>query len=164
MVPLEQEEQSQGEDHAPLLEGFQWESLTDANTLGPSRKRSLSESSLAPPPAHSLLTPQTSTQAAQEEAEQRALSASEEMGGQHELEREEEPLARSLAVALRRCDSLLGDSSSGAELCEGQGPGKRRRAAGVRKGIQRRSQTGTLTLLCLAGGGECRDPQLGAHE
>lgn len=137
MVPLEQEDQSQEEDNIPLLEGFQWESLMDVSTLGPSRKRSLSESSLAPPPAHSLLTPQTSKQTAQEKvlpAEQRAFSPSEKMDGQHELEREEETLASSLATALQRCDSVLGDSSSGTELCEGQGPGKRRRAAGVSKG------------------------------
>lgn len=134
MVPLEQEDQSQEEDDIPLLEGFQWESLMEVSTLGPSRKRSLSESSLAPPPAHSLLTPQTSKQTAQEEvlpAEQRAFSTSEKRDGQHELEREEES---SLATALQRCDSVLGDSSSGTELCEGQGPGKRRRAAGVSKG------------------------------
>ncbi|XP_011618134.2 zinc finger protein 106 isoform X1 [Takifugu rubripes] len=130
MVPLEQEDQSQEEDDIPLLEGFQWESLVDVSTSGPSRKRSLSESSLAPPPAHSLLTPLAPKQTAQEEAEQRAFSTSEKMDGQHELEREEETLASSLATALQRCDSVLGDSSSGTELCEGQGPGKRRRAAG----------------------------------
>lgn len=158
MVPLEQEDQSQEEDHIPLLEGFQWDSLTDVSTSGPSRKRSLSESSLAPPPAHTLLTPQTSKQEAQEEAELRAFSTSEKMDGQHEPEREEEALASSLATALQRCDSVLGDSSSGTELCEGQGPGegpgegpgqgpgegpgqglgqgpgKRRRAAGVSNG------------------------------
>lgn len=132
MVPLEQEDQSQEEDDIPLLEGFQWESLVDVSTSGPSRKRSLSESSLAPPPAHSLLTPLAPKQTAQ--AEQRAFSTSAKMDGQHELEREEEALASSLATALQRCDSVLGDSSSGTELCEGQGPGKRRRAAGVSKG------------------------------
>lgn len=135
MVPLEQEDQSQEEDNdIPLLEGFQWESLMDVSGAGPSRKRSLSESSLAPPPPHALLAPQASKQAAQEAAEQRAFSTSEKMDGRHELERQEETLASSLAAALHRCDSLLGDSSSGAELGEGQGPGKRRRAAGVSKG------------------------------
>lgn len=126
MVPLEQEDQSQEEDHIPLLEGFQWECLMDVSTLGPSRKRSLSESSLAPPSAHSLLTPQTSKQTGQEGAacpERRRFSTSEKM------ERGEE-----MSSSLQRCDSVLGDSSSGTELCEGQGPGKRRRAAGVRKG------------------------------
>lgn len=138
MVPLEQEDQSQEEDHIPLLEGFQWESLMDVSTLGPSRKRSLSESSLAPPPALSLLTPQTSKQTPQEEvlqmpAERGPFSTSEKMDGQRE--REEETLASSpSATALHRCDSVLGDSSSGTELCEGQGPGKRRRAAGVSEG------------------------------
>lgn len=132
MVPLEQEDQSQEEDHIPLLEGFQWESLMDLSTLGPSRKRSLSESSLAPPSAHSLLTPQTSKQTGQEGAacpDRRRFSTSEKMDCQHEPERGDET-----SSSLQRCDSVLGDSSSGTELCEGQGPGKRRRAAGVRKG------------------------------
>lgn len=140
MVPLELEDQSQEEDNIPLLEGFQWESLMDVSTLGPSRKRSLSESSLAPPSAHSLLIPQTSKQTTQKEvlcSEQQGFAASEKMECQQELEQglgEGEEKLTSLVSTLQRCDSLLGDSSSGTELCDGQGTGKRRRAAGVSEG------------------------------
>uniref|UniRef100_A0A3Q4C058 C2H2-type domain-containing protein n=1 Tax=Mola mola TaxID=94237 RepID=A0A3Q4C058_MOLML len=48
MVPLDQEDQSQEDDDIPLLEGFQWDSVMDISASGTSRKRSLSESSLAP--------------------------------------------------------------------------------------------------------------------
>ncbi|CAG01232.1 unnamed protein product, partial [Tetraodon nigroviridis] len=131
MVPLEQGEHSQEEDDIPLLEGFQWESLMDASALSPSRKRSLSESSLPPPAAHSLLPPQASQQTAREE-EQRDFAPSEKVEGQRELElrpAEREGKLASLVPTLQRCDSVLGDSSSGTELCDGQGTGKRRRAA-----------------------------------
>lgn len=141
MVPLEQEDQSQEEDNIPLLEGFQWESLMDVSTLSPSRKRSLSESSLSPPCAHSLLTPQASKQTAQKEevacSEQQDFAASEKADRQHELEprpAEREEKFPSLVATLQSCDSVLGDSSSGTELCDGQGTGKRRRAARVREG------------------------------
>lgn len=133
MVPLEQGEHSQEEDDIPLLEGFQWESLMDASALSPSRKRSLSESSLPPPAAHSLLPPQASQQTAREE-EQRGFAPSEKVEGQRELElrpAEREGKLASLVPTLQRCDSVLGDSSSGTELCDGQGTGKRRRAARV---------------------------------
>lgn len=141
MVPLEQEDQSQEEDDIPLLEGFQWESLMDVSTLSPSRKRSLSESSLSPLCAPSLLTPQASKQTAQKEevacSEQRGFTAAEKVDRQHELElppAEREEKLTSLVTTFQRCDSVLGDSSSGTELCDGQGTGKRRRAAKVRKG------------------------------
>lgn len=141
MVPLEQEDQSQEEDDLPLLEGFQWESLMDVSTLSPSRKRSLSESSLSPPCAQSLRTPQASKQTAQKDeaacSEQQGFAALEQVECQHELElrpAEREEQLTSLVTALQRFDSVLGDSSSGTELCDGQGTGKRRRAARVSKG------------------------------
>lgn len=137
MVPLEQEDQSQEEDDIPLLEGFQWESLMDVSTLSPSRKRSLSESSLSPLCARSPLPPQTAQKEDVARSEQRGSAASEKVDRQHEpglppAEREER-LTSSVAT-LQRCDSVLGDSSSGTELCDGQGTGKRRRAARVSKG------------------------------
>lgn len=132
MVPLEQEDQSQEEEDIPLLEGFQWESLMDASNLGPSRKRSLSESSLAPPSAHSLLVPQTPEQAApkgEECLEEPGVPAPEKMG-----ELEQGLADREEKFTLQRCDSVLEDSSSGPEVVDGQGTGKRRRAAGVSRG------------------------------
>lgn len=141
MVPLEQEEQSQEEDAIPLLEGFQWESLLDPSTLSPSRKRSLSESSLSPPRAPSLLTPRTPNQTAVNDevlcSEQHGFATWEKADRRHEPEvqpAEREENSAPLATTLRGCDSVLGDSSSGTELCDGQGTGKRRRAARVSQG------------------------------
>uniref|UniRef100_A0A8C9ZNH6 Zinc finger protein 106 n=1 Tax=Sander lucioperca TaxID=283035 RepID=A0A8C9ZNH6_SANLU len=107
MVPIEQEDQSQEEEDIPLLEGFQWESMMDNSA---SRKRSLSESSIAPASSHSLFTSLMSKETAQREAH-----SSEQQGSS-------------------RSDSVLGDSSSGTELYDSQGTGKRRRAAGVSEG------------------------------
>ncbi|XP_070697894.1 zinc finger protein 106 [Pempheris klunzingeri] len=150
MVPCEQEDQSQEEDDIPLLEGFQWESLTDISALGASRKRSLSESSIAPASTHSLFPSLISKETAQREdlrSEQQGSSVSpspiiaqgnkgnqevEQMLGQYEGKAQKEPdkLTSSTVKALQRSDSLLGDSSSGTEQYDGQGTGKRRRAAG----------------------------------
>ncbi|XP_010785720.1 zinc finger protein 106-like, partial [Notothenia coriiceps] len=144
MVPMEQEDQSQEEGDIPLIEGFQWESLMDAPA---SRKRSLSESSIAPASAHSLFTPFIK----KEEPEQRQAEFTspspasakgnkeeekqqvevEQMLGQSE-EKAPEKLTLATVRALQRSDSVLGDSSSMEELYDGQGTGKRRRAAGVR--------------------------------
>uniref|UniRef100_G3NNH1 Zinc finger protein 106 n=1 Tax=Gasterosteus aculeatus aculeatus TaxID=481459 RepID=G3NNH1_GASAC len=118
MVPMDQEDQSQDGCHIPLLEGFEWESLVATPT---SRKRSLSESSITPASSHSLFT---------------SLMAQEE---QREALTQKQPdkLMSATARALRGSDSVLGDSSSGTELCEGQGTGKRRRAAKVSRGNAR---------------------------
>ncbi|XP_045918182.1 zinc finger protein 106 isoform X2 [Micropterus dolomieu] len=148
MVPCEQEE-----DDIPLLEGFQWESLMDISASGASRKRSLSESSLAPATAHSLFTSMMSKETAQREglsSEQQGSSISpspiytqenkdsqhqqevEQILGQFEAKKEKQPdtLTSATVKALQRSDSVLGDSSSGTEQNDGQGAGKRRRAAG----------------------------------
>lgn len=180
MVPLEQEDQSQEEDGIPLLEGFQWESLMGVSASSPSRKRSLSESSLSPACSHSLLAPQPSKQVDQKEeavcSEQQGLASPEKVDRQQELEllqpadREEE--STSLAASLERCDSVLGDSSSGTELCDGQGTGKRRRAARVSQGsrvIYCCMETGSvftvfLCFFCLAGCSECGDLRPGAQQ
>ncbi len=157
MVSYEQEDQSQEEDSIPLLEGFQWESLMDISAPGSSRKRSLSESSLAPASAHSLFTSLMSKETAQKEglsSEQQGSSVSpssifaqgnkdnqhqqevEQMLGQFEAKAQKQPdkLTSATVKALQRSDSVLGDSSSGTEQCDGQGTGKRRRAAAVSKG------------------------------
>ncbi|XP_029316273.1 LOW QUALITY PROTEIN: zinc finger protein 106 [Cottoperca gobio] len=156
MVPIDQEDQSQEdqsqeEGHIPLLEGFQWESLMDVPA---SRKRSLSESSIAPASTHSLFT---SLMSKEETALREALSSEqqgsfaspdpifsrahedprrqkevEQMLGQFDAKAQKQPDKPTSATvkALLRSDSVLGDSSSGTELYDGQGTGKRRRAAG----------------------------------
>lgn len=154
MVPIEQEDQSQEEEDIPLLEGFQWESMMDNSA---SRKRSLSESSIAPASSHSLFTSLMSKETAQREAhssEQQGSSVSpnpifaqgnkdnqrqqevEQMLGQFEALAQKQPdkLTSATVKALQRSDSVLGDSSSGTELYDSQGTGKRRRAAGVSEG------------------------------
>ncbi|XP_038135417.1 zinc finger protein 106 isoform X1 [Cyprinodon tularosa] len=115
MVPLEQESQNQGEDGDALLEGFQWESLMEITAESKSRKRSLSESSLTSGIPHPVCFSLKSEETV-EEQESLPLSAPEKPD--------------KLAKVLQPSDSALGDSSSGTEQCDGQGTGKRRRAAG----------------------------------
>ncbi len=151
MVPLDQEDQSQEEDNFPLLEGFQWDSLMDVSASGASRKRSLSESSLAPASTHSLFT-SVSAQREGLSPEQQGSTVSpgpvfaqgnkdnqrqqevEQVLGQIEAKVQKQPdrLTSATVKALHRSDSVLGGSSSGTEQHDSQGTGKRRRAAGVR--------------------------------
>ncbi|XP_069016815.1 zinc finger protein 106 [Embiotoca jacksoni] len=148
MVPCEQE--SQEEDDIPLLEGFQWESLMDASSQGASRKRSLSESSLAPAATPSLFTSFMSETVQREGdvSEQqrsavspRRLSANQDgprrpevaqLLGQFEAKaakKQPDKLTSASVKVLQRSESVLGDSSSGTEQLDSQGTGKRRRAA-----------------------------------
>ncbi|XP_017269259.1 zinc finger protein 106 isoform X2 [Kryptolebias marmoratus] len=143
MVPCEQESQSQEEEDIPLLEGFQWESLMDVSVQGTSRKRSLSESILAPASTHSLFASFTSEETAPREglgSEQLrstgspgSISAPEKADRQRQSESKAQKLPDKLTSTavkvLQRSDSVLCDSSSGAEQNDGQGTGKRRRAA-----------------------------------
>uniref|UniRef100_A0A669DQW5 Zinc finger protein 106 n=1 Tax=Oreochromis niloticus TaxID=8128 RepID=A0A669DQW5_ORENI len=136
MVSYEQEYQSQEEGDIPLLEGFQWESLMDVSYQGPSRKRSLSESSLAPASTHNLFTSHISKETSQREnfnSEQQGSSVNpnrkSSLGTQ---DSQSQPEVGQMLVQLERSDSVLGDSSSGTEQCDGLGTGKRRRAAGVK--------------------------------
>ncbi|KAM3595550.1 uncharacterized protein V6R79_024969 [Siganus canaliculatus] len=143
MVPLDQEEHSQEEEDIPLLEGFQWDSMMEVSASGTSRKRSLSESSVAPASTHSLFS---SLMLKEEEQEQGEDLGSDQTASflsqdgkddqrQEELEqmlgrKQPEKLMSASAKALQRSDSALGDSSSGTEQQEGQGTGKRRRVTG----------------------------------
>ncbi|XP_054470087.1 zinc finger protein 106 isoform X2 [Anoplopoma fimbria] len=150
MVPMDQEDQSQEEDGIPLLEGFQWDSLADIPT---SRKRSLSESSIAPASTHSLFTSLMSKETEQIEAlspenqgssvypnltfaqgnkDNQRQQEVEQMLDQYEATAQKQPekLTSATVKVLQRSDSVLGDSSSGTELLDGQGTGKRRRATG----------------------------------
>lgn len=144
MVPLDQEDQSQEEEDIPLLEGFHWDSLVDMSASGASRKRSLSESSLATASSHSVFTSLMSQETAQKEglsSEQQGSSENndnqstqelEQMSGQHEAGAQKQPDSLTTATALQHSDPVLVDSSSGTEQYDGQGTGKRRRAARVR--------------------------------
>ncbi|KAA8579221.1 hypothetical protein FQN60_007162 [Etheostoma spectabile] len=125
MVPMEQEDQSQEEEDIPLLEGFQWDSMMDNSA---SRKRSLSESSIAPASSHSLFTSLMSKETVQREAlssEQQGSSISpnpiftqenkdntrqqevEQMLGQFETlaQKQPEKLTSATVKALQRSDS-----------------------------------------------------------
>ncbi|CAG5866819.1 unnamed protein product [Menidia menidia] len=133
MVPCEQECHSQEEEDLALLEGFQWESLMDVSVQGSSRKRSLSESSLAPALFSSFAEEEEAPQSKGLSSEQRRPAGNQDDSlGQPEagVQRQPETLRCSTVRALQRSDSVLGDSSSGTEQQDGQGTGKRRRAAG----------------------------------
>lgn len=157
MVSYEQEYQSQEEGDIPLLEGFQWESLMDVSYQGLSRKRSLSESSLAPASTHNLFTSHISKETSQRESfnsEQQGSTVNpnrkSSLGNQ---DCQSQPEVGQMLVhleakaqnqtALQRSDSVLGDSSSGTEQCDGLGTAKRRRAAGVSLG------NGVLIFICV---------------
>lgn len=150
MVPLDHEEQSQEEDGIPLLEGFHWDSLIDMSASGASRKRSLSESSLATASNHSVFTALMSQETAQREglsseqliSEQQGSSFSEnkdsqptqqleQTSGEREAKAQKRPDSLTTATGLQQSDPVLVDSSSGTEQYDGQGTGKRRRAARV---------------------------------
>lgn len=146
MVPYEQEEHSQEEDDVPLLEGFQWESLMDISAPGASRKRSLSESSVAPAAVHSLFTQKEGLSSEQLGSSVSPIFAqgNKDSHCQKEVElskleakaqTQPDKLTSATVKALQRSDSVLGDSSSGTEQYDSQGTGKRRRAAGVSKNI-----------------------------
>ncbi|KAM9354560.1 zinc finger protein 106 isoform 1-T2 [Pholidichthys leucotaenia] len=142
MVPCEQEHQSLEEDDIALLEGFQWESLMDASNQGASRKRSLSESSVAPATAPSLspslMSDKTSQRGHFSMEQQRSTNSPDNLCvGENQDSRallghfdaKGQELPEKLEVKVRRLSDLgLGDSNSGAEQCDSQGTAKRRRA------------------------------------
>uniref|UniRef100_A0A1A8IW51 C2H2-type domain-containing protein n=1 Tax=Nothobranchius kuhntae TaxID=321403 RepID=A0A1A8IW51_NOTKU len=138
MVANEQESQSQEDDDIPILEGFQWESLMDVSLQASSRKRSLSESSLASAPAHlpfaSLSSEEPthgdSLSSGQPRSTGSPSSISAPERSQATVPKQPDKPISAMVKVLQRSDSLLGDSSSGAEQLDGQGTGKRRRAAG----------------------------------
>uniref|UniRef100_A0A8C6U1X2 Zinc finger protein 106a n=1 Tax=Neogobius melanostomus TaxID=47308 RepID=A0A8C6U1X2_9GOBI len=136
MVPMDQEDHSQEEDDLPLLQGFQWESLLDvANPTNPtSRKRSLSESSIAPTPNH---VPFLSDIVIKSEPQETSSAHAQDIDLRQKIEVEMEMflgLGESVDVqredlkARQRADSILMESSSGTEMCDGQGTAKKRRA------------------------------------
>lgn len=160
MVPNEQEYQSQEEGDIPLLEGFQWESLMDISYQCPTRKRSLSESSIAPASTHPLFASLMSKETSQRESvnsEQQGSTfpnhtssqgnpdSQSQLVGQLVVQFESKALNQpdKLTSDLQPSDAVLGDSSSGTEQCDGLGTGKRRRVVRVSLG------NSFLTLSCI---------------
>lgn len=141
MVPVDQEDQSQEEDDdIPLLEGFHWDLLIDSAASATPRKRSLSESSLAPSSAHSSFPSLTSVDAPLPDVKQQGSSVCGIRDAQREAELgeavEEKQIGKAVAAAaegagLQWSDSLVVDSESGSEQPDGQGTGKRRRTVRV---------------------------------
>uniref|UniRef100_A0A8D3DLK7 Zinc finger protein 106 n=1 Tax=Scophthalmus maximus TaxID=52904 RepID=A0A8D3DLK7_SCOMX len=139
MVSTEQEDQSQEEEDIPLLEGLHWDSLMDVSTPCATRKRSLSESSLAPESAPPLFTSLVSKEVSQGSSvspvftqgskDVRCQQEVDPVLGQFGAQAQKQPgkLTSAPVKALQRCDSVLGDSSSGTEQFDFQGTGKRRR-------------------------------------
>ncbi|XP_061650442.1 zinc finger protein 106 [Phyllopteryx taeniolatus] len=130
MVP--NEDHSQEEDDMAMLENLPWESLMETSTPATSRKRSLSESSLAPASESSLL-PSKETP--------RKSSIAKETGGRPDVEKilnlaveeaqkQADKLMLEKAKALQRTDCMQGENSSGVEQMEGHGTAKRRRTPG----------------------------------
>jgi len=151
MVPCDQEDHSQEEEDIALLEGFQWESLADSGTaslpVASARKRCLSESSIAP--SYSQFPSKTSGEMASprdalqwpdrrssEEPPSLHKDSPQQDGGQMSGQCEARPLKQTegslkgAVKALQGSVTLIGDSSSGTELYDAQGTGKKRRAAG----------------------------------
>lgn len=147
MVPLDQEDQSQEEDDIPLLEGFHWDSLMEVSASTTSRKRSLSESSLAPGSTPSVFTSLTSPETTQREGldrEQQGSSIFRRKEAQKEPELEkmlceieakvETQVDKRTVMELQQSDSFLVDSGSGTDQYDSQGTGKRRRGVKVSDG------------------------------
>ncbi|XP_036006345.1 zinc finger protein 106 isoform X2 [Fundulus heteroclitus] len=125
MVPCEQESQSQEEDGMPLIEGFEWESLMEITPESRARKRSVSESSLAAALPRSTFAPLKP----EETVEKEGFSSGPPPAPEKQ-ERERRPAEEEAQRKPERLASALGESGSEAEQLDGQGTGKRRRAAG----------------------------------
>uniref|UniRef100_A0A8C5GKX9 Zinc finger protein 106-like n=1 Tax=Gouania willdenowi TaxID=441366 RepID=A0A8C5GKX9_GOUWI len=116
------ENQSQADEDIPLLEGFHWDSMIDVSAQGSSRKRSLSESSLAPASTHSLFTsekkalnseeqgPKVSQFTVQVKLEENPDQELEQISAQSESKTTME--SNKSIKALQQIDLVLGDSNS----------------------------------------------------
>ncbi|KAK7904539.1 hypothetical protein WMY93_017146 [Mugilogobius chulae] len=116
MVPMDQEDHSQEEDDFTLLQGFHWDSLPDTQTPSTSRKRSLSESSIAPMQSHASFIENIVIKSEPLELQEIGIGLCSPEDHQRG------------AKMLQRQDSAFGESSSGTEMCDGQTTGKKRRA------------------------------------
>ncbi|XP_054653351.1 zinc finger protein 106 [Dunckerocampus dactyliophorus] len=150
MVPNDPEDQNQEEDDIAFLENFPWESLMETSSPAVSRKRSLSESSIAPASEHSCFSSCESNKIPQRQvrcSEQQRSSVSPKLSVPkendsrpeaeqklnftlEEAQKQADKLMSEKAKAHQRSDSMLGDNSSGAEQMDTQGTAKRRRTPG----------------------------------
>ncbi|XP_028981279.2 zinc finger protein 106 isoform X2 [Esox lucius] len=166
MVSFYQEGLSQEEENIPLTEGFQWETLFDFRDSEPAvapvtpRKRSLSESSVAPDRLANLsylfggLTRGQDQTVSEEKSTVdgpgRMRRRSSEEQGSTSLRDVQQPKAEGTpcesraqrkakgplaeeplrSLVQQKADSMMGDSSSGNEHNDTLGAGKKRRAAG----------------------------------
>ncbi|KAM9787047.1 zinc finger protein 106 isoform 1-T1 [Syngnathus typhle] len=125
MVP--NEDQSQEEEDLAMLETFPWESLMETSPPAASRKRSLSESSLAPTSEHSLQQPKETPprrSGGRPDAEQILNLAAEE------AQKRTDKLMSERVKALQRTDFKLEENSSWVKLIDIQGTAKKRRTPG----------------------------------
>lgn len=130
MVPMDQEDHSQEEDDLPMLQGFHWESLVEAATppTPTSRKRSLSESSIAPMPNPTTFFSDLLVKSEPQEISQSHYQDVDQVP-ELEMSRCEADDAQQEGQKTRqRADSVCLESSSGTEMCDGQGTAKKRRA------------------------------------
>lgn len=136
MVSNEQENAAQMEGEEPLCEGYHWESLLGSSLAPlPSRKRSLSESSLAPDRTSaslSLFSTPSNVRDARPSFSQ-SDPGPKEIPGQNLTELLPGPTQAAKDARAQAPESVEGDSScmSGTELNECHSGGKKRRAAGV---------------------------------
>ncbi|XP_077395454.1 zinc finger protein 106 isoform X2 [Festucalex cinctus] len=147
MVP--NEDQNQEDEDMAMLENFPWESLVETSPPATSRKRSLSESSLAPASECSLLqskeTPRrssvTKASSGRPDVDQILNLAVEE------VQKRADKLMSEKAKALQKSECLLVEDSSDVEQMDVQGTVKRRRtpedvqgpeASGVQHDTKRR--------------------------
>ncbi|XP_031435574.1 zinc finger protein 106 isoform X2 [Clupea harengus] len=135
MVSNEQENAAQMEGEEPLCEGYHWESLLGSSLAPlPSRKRSLSESSLAPDRTSaslSLFSTPSNVRDARPSFSQ-SDPGPKEIPGQNLTELLPGPTQAAKDARAQAPESVEGDSScmSGTELNECHSGGKKRRAAG----------------------------------
>ncbi|XP_061741939.1 zinc finger protein 106 [Nerophis ophidion] len=145
MVPNDAGDQSQEELDLAILENFSWDSLMGTSPPAVSRKRSLSESSIAPTSEHTLFAPQEYNQTPVRRSEQQGSSVPPKstLPGENgrppeqtfnftleEAQKQADKLMSEKAKALQNCDAVLGDNSSGTEQMDTQGTVKRRRTPG----------------------------------
>ncbi|XP_077416145.1 zinc finger protein 106 [Vanacampus margaritifer] len=136
MVP--NEDLSQEDEDMTMLENFPWESLVETSPPATSRKRSLSESSLAPAsecsrlqskqtPRRSSITKKNDSRPDAEQILNLALDEAQKRADKVMLEK---------ARALQRSDCLTEENSSDVEQMDGQGTAKRRRTPGGAQSLE----------------------------
>lgn len=141
MVSSEQENAGRPEREEPLCEGYHWDSLV-CSTMSPlsSRKRSLSESSLAPDRTSaslSLFSTPGNVKDSRPNSNSHSDPRPEEVPGQALTECPPVSAQVPVGSGARAPECAEGDSScmSGTELNESHNGGKKRRAAGVSRTV-----------------------------